>query len=326
MGIKRDRQEKLRLVRRYNPFLESGKYLFDASFRVFVKVDQLDQPMLKDWHFDQEKILEIPGSESEFKGSILWFCMSGDIKIFSDNHVLTLCQNQENYDMKLTNYKYFSTYFPLPKIIHQSDNQQQFVEERIVSDQCDLDKTKLQARIYQDYYQYFQKLMKNQTLSYRSVQQMLDNATIDWSPWIEPSIQSIPKSLQEMKFPKVKLHGDLWTANIIVDKQDIWYINWDESDDYLFFYDFFKMMWNEADVHGEHGYLDTYLARDWHADFTKIFKLFNLNFETEHRLAYFYLFFLNFLLESNLPIEVKKLEWTDFQRKISALYNISTHK
>lgn len=95
MGIKRDRQEKLRLVRRYNPFLESGKYLYDASFRVFVKVDQLDQPMLKDWHFDQEKILEIPGSESEFKGSILWFCMSGDIKIFSDNLVLTLCQNQE---------------------------------------------------------------------------------------------------------------------------------------------------------------------------------------------------------------------------------------
>jgi len=168
--------------------------------------------------------------------------------------------------------------------------------------------------------------MKNQTLSDRSVQQMLDNATIDWSPWIEPSIQSIPKSLQEMKFPKVKLHGDLWTANIIVDKQDIWYIDWNESDDYLFFYDFFKMMWKEAYVHGEHGYLDTYLARDWDADFTKIFKLFNLNFETEHRLAYFYLFFLNFLLESNLPIEVKKLEWTDFQRKISALYNISTHK
>lgn len=113
------------------------------------------------------------------------------------------------------------------------------------------------------------------------------------------------------------LHGDLWTENILLerDSEKLWYIDWDTAGEYFFCHDFFKFMWNEFDVHGNSHYYQAYLAGKYDEAFTQLFGLFQLNFQPQYRKAYFYLSFLSFMLEGQ-EYSWKWNELADFLEKV----------
>ncbi len=48
-------------------------------------------------------------------------------------------------------------------------------------------------------------------------------------------VTEIDRALFDVKFPFLKLHGDLWTDNLLLGSEGLWYIDWDESAEYIFF-------------------------------------------------------------------------------------------
>ncbi len=311
--------EKQKQVQEVLEYLEAGTYYWDDTQRVLFKQDQRQQTLVKNLAVNKPLSLEIePVQDQKFAGNRLWFCSNGDLKIFSDTQVLSVCSSRENYGQKIAAYDYFSQFFRLPKLLARDDAQQQLLEERITfADQTVVDACGLLATIYTDYINYFRQA---EVKWYTLAGLLATSANRVYRAEFEQLIAEIPAELLAAEWPYLKLHGDLWTENLLLEKdsQQLYYIDWDESGEYLFFYDFFKLMWNELDVHQNYSYYENYLAGRFDAQLAAVFDLFQLEFQPAAKKAYFYLFFLNFLLDEtgSMSYEVRRFEWKDFREKV----------
>lgn len=285
---------KVEKVRELSPYLCAGEYASTVDGRIFFLTSESEHPMLAG-NYDPAKsqsvrILEQP---KQFAGSMLWFTSGGEIKIFSQESVLILCSSADSYQQKIQHYNYFSAFFPVPSLQPLDAERLQLLEKRIDFRRITTeDDAWILRRIYQDYTEYFRQQRK------RAAEGSLEERLTQPNEKLEDLIKEIQPELLAAKFPFLMLHGDLWTENILVERgsETLWYIDWDTAGEYLFFHDFFKFMWNEWDVHDNHQYYQDYLAGKYDDAFMQLFQLFQLDFQTQYRKDYFYLFFLGFML------------------------------
>jgi|SRR5690625_3621714 len=111
-------------------------------------------------------------------------------------------------------------------------------------------------------------------------------------------LKYINNEVREMKLPMVKLHGDLWSSNILLKKGNsskFYYIDWEYSNDYFFFYDLFWFMQNEAIYNGNFTFIKKYINGRYDDQFINIFRTFDLDFREEHRQGFLVIFFFNIL-------------------------------
>ncbi|UQZ82168.1 hypothetical protein SK3146_01325 [Paenibacillus konkukensis] len=104
-------------------YLENGLYTFDKDLRTVFNTAKTNHPMinhLKNTQKEDQLSLVVEDSGPKyFNGSILWFCINGDVRIFSDDKILVICTNKESYQRKIANYTYFSSFFRIPAYINQ---------------------------------------------------------------------------------------------------------------------------------------------------------------------------------------------------------------
>lgn len=327
-------------------YLEYGVYEFDNELRVVFKQSQHHHPIIQGFLLknNQQDIatklneaekrslqmsLEISNAQpKKFSGNIMWFCSNGDIKIFSNSETLILCSSKNNYLQKINNYDYFSPFFQMPELVYRDDANYVLIEKFIdFKNKTDQDDDFILNTIYQDYTNYFSNMLRGSAANYQTLNDLLlKSSSAIHIKEFENIVNAIDHKLLQMKFPFFKLHGDLWTANILLEKQRatnkaLWYIDWDTSGEYIFFYDFFKFMWNELDVNHNYIYYEKYLRGEFDQKFKEIFSMFQLEFQPEHKKSYFLMFFLNFLLEDSgvMKYEIKRYELADFQRKVVLL-------
>ena len=331
-----EKKAKIKRVRQLEHYLDSGIYEFDNEFRVLFNKSESKSPILDssfDTHdFEEGKLeswqkpLEVKNDKHKlFRGNMMWFCSNGDTKVFSKTETLTICDNKENYLNKVDNYAYFSRFFKLPELIYQDDDNYQLVERYIdFQRKSNQDIPFILNNIYDDCMDYFSTMKRESRLAYYTLNDLFKTSSntiqVEHFKYV---FDNIDNQLFEIEFPFIRLHGDLWTANILLEKEKnepsrIWYIDWDESGDYFFFYDFFKFMWNELDVNGHSEYYERYLNGEFDNHFKKVFDIFQLEFHPELKKDYFCMFILNFLLDDSgrMPYELKLKEATDFQQKI----------
>lgn len=338
-----EKKAKIKKVRQLENYLDRGTYEFDNELRVLFNTTE-NNSLILDSSFDTHKFdpkwspqlhkaLEIENDKHKlFRGNIMWFCSNGDIKVFSKTETMIICNNKENYLNKVENYAYFSRFFKLPDLIYQDDDKYQLIEKYIdFQRKSNQDTPFILKSIYDDYTNYFSTIKRESRLAYHSLNDLLKTSSnaIDVDHF-KHVIDNIDTQLFEIEYPVIKLHGDLWTANILLEKEKdepsrIWYIDWDESGDYIFFYDFFKFMWNELDVNGHSEYYERYLNGEFDNHFKKVFDIFQLEFHPGFKKDYFCMFILNLLLSDsgNMPYELKQKEATDFQQKVLLNGNFS---
>ncbi|WP_130859929.1 phosphotransferase [Gracilibacillus phocaeensis] len=313
----------------FRQYLESGRYTADDQFRVIFKASKRNSPILAGLNVEVlDNRVSIPQqTPAHFAGNMLWFCSNGDVKIFSDSEVLTLCCSQDNYVRKISNYDYFSRFFRIPAWICRDDKNYILVEKLVTfENKKDQDDAFLLETIYNDYTHYFNYIYREAMMNYRSINDLIRlSPNTTHRKEFEDIIHLIDPCLFEVSFPFMRLHGDLWTDNLLLKKEStddkqLWYIDWDASGEYIFFYDFFKFIWNELDVHDNNVYYDRYVKGEYDVMLGKIFAIFDLEFRPEQKSSYFCMFFLNTLLEDNgvMAYEVKRMELADFQRKVVA--------
>ena len=107
---------------------------------------------------------------------------------------------------------------------------------------------------------------------------------------------NLDNKLKDMNFPFLKLHGDLITRNILINKEDhsIKYIDFENSDVFVFFYDILKMVYSEHENDFNTQYRLDFAKGKYDIYLDKIFGIFGLKFKEEYRLDYLNIFFINF--------------------------------
>lgn len=312
-------------------YLENGLYTFDKDLRIVFNTEKTAHPMVNNLKNTKKEVqlslkIEEPGLKY-FQGSILWFCINGDIKIFSDDKVLVICTNKESYQRKIANYTYFSSFFRIPALVSQ-DAKHNILSEAFIDfeDKTDNDEAFILETIYDDYCSYFNYLTLHSKIDYQSLNSLLDKSSnASYIHQFEKIIEKVVPELLSLNLPFINLHGDMWSDNILLSYESegktLWYIDWEQAGKYVFFYDFFKFIWNELDVHHNYSYYKRYIAGEFDEKLTRLFAIFDLNFQPKLRQSYFCLFFLNFILEDtdNIAFKYKHEEIIAFEHKVFPL-------
>lgn len=323
------KENRLKKIKKLETYLVNGEYFFDIESRVFFLNAKKDSPILINRVVDESTYVSIHNeNKKNFDGKILWFCSNGDIRVFSDSQTLTLCKSKTNYETKIENYDYFSNYFHLPKLLFKENKHLCIIEEFISSQPINHSNTHfILENIYSDYVNYFKQMVQSGNLITRS---FIDFAQLDSKrhrlKQLDIIYDAIDNRLLNEPWPFIKLHGDLWTGNILLtttESSNLVYIDWDESGSYIFFYDLFRFMWNELDVNERYDIYQCYLNGGFDAYFDAIFSLFHLSFDPTLKQDYFCLFILNYILHdsSTIPNQVKQQELADFIDKVLDLNN-----
>lgn len=312
-------------------YLENGLYTFDKDLRTVFNTEKTIHPMINSLENTKNEVqpllkIEEPGLKY-FHGSILWFCINGDIRIFSDDEVLIICANKESYQRKIANYTYFSSFFRIPAFINQDAKHNILMEAFIdFEDKTDNDEAFILKTIYDDYCSYFNNLTLHSKVDYQSLNSLLDQSSnAIYIYQFDKIIEKVAPEMFSLNLPFINLHGDLWSDNILLScrsgEKTLWYIDWEVAGKYVFFYDFFKFIWNELDVHHNYSYCKRYIAGEFDEKLTRLFAIFDLQFQPKFRQSYFCLFFLNYILKDtdNIAFKYKYEEIIAFERKVFPL-------
>lgn len=111
--------------------------------------------------------------------------------------------------------------------------------------------------------------------------------------------EKINPSLKDTTFPFIKLHGDMWASNILIEDvtYKIRYIDLEHSKQLIFFYDIFLMMWIRFFYKNDSTYIEEFLNGKYDNYFNDIFKQFNIEYNEQYRMNYFNIFFLIYFEE-----------------------------
>jgi hypothetical protein len=281
------------------------------------------------------EIVEPAEQKNEFFGSVYRPVRSSngytDSKIFdlSRNQVLSIFSNKQEYQSVLSIYQSFSKFFPMPAIL-QTDAEQLIIMEELVNFEqnhtwIEADYLFVMEDVFERNINYFKACVEKEIQSSSSPTDLISQ--IKMNAVIEPIRNKINPELLDVKFPCVKLHGDLWTSNTLLVKEGkshICYIDWEYSREYIFFYDLFNMMWLEVYVNNNHLYIHKYANGDYDSYFKEIYHLFNLEFNDKLKMDYFMLYFLNLFKER--IVHLGKVDQIDFINQFNRLLENISYK
>lgn len=314
-----------------NRHLEAGTYHFDPTLRLLYREDQANDPLVRKMIDDRNDetiapfVVEKPKEDEEgFKGQMLWFGINGDLKFFAEEQVLTVTASSESYQNRLSNYHMFQPFFPQPELRANEELVPGiYLEERIkgrmpVFSDWPVVKDQLQA----DYQRYFKACAEGRQFGRMPLELQLQlSANSRYQEEFQEVIDQIPPILWQLGMPRIHVHGDLWSENLLLTDDPegrLTYLDWTDGAVHFFPYDFFKFLWNELDVHGEAGYLEDYLAGGADEMLDSWFAIFGEEFDKEYRLGYLHQFFVDFLLQvdEQYPYENKRVELAAYKEKV----------
>ncbi|MFS0775524.1 hypothetical protein ABC255_05795 [Neobacillus sp. 3P2-tot-E-2] len=310
-------------------YMCSGEYILDDSLKYFTRNDFYTKKraykMLRSDYYPFSikafilvlrktlfrKNITIPDHDlhiEEFSGTVYRPVRSSngysDSKIFdlSQNKVLSIFSDEHAYQSVIENYEYFKVHFPLPAILWKNNERLLIMEELVLFQPRNTwtqeDYLFVMNDIFDRYFIYYKECIKKENHSFNTPLDLL-NSLKKHSEINFIKNQITPEILQ-MKIPYIKLHGDLWTSNTLLTKtntRQVKYIDWEYTNELIFFYDIFNMIWLEFYVNNNGLYLEKYTKGEYDFYLKRIFSLFNITFNAKYRIDYFNIFFLNFFIE-----------------------------
>lgn len=241
-------------------------------------------------------------SDIAFKGNLIIFTRDyKDLKILDYNNKLvkTFYKNIERYNNIKNLNIYFSTHFHTT--IYSYNDLEFSIDEMLIDfvpyDQLSLsNKYSVLENIFTLYYSY----IKN-TINYHEFYFMKTMDLINQLPEIVTTCE-VFKTIQDNvdinilyeDFPFILIHGDLNLTNVLIDKNDLYIIDYEFSQYSFFFHDLIHILFIEGQW-AEKDFILQYLKGDFDSKFVNMFKLFNLDFSKYDRVQYFLLYLIQWL-------------------------------
>lgn len=303
------KKEKLKRVniKKNSKFLKSGEYIIHDSRKfAYLKNYANNQTSIKILGDDQliskkslmkrlfikfmKSSISIRNSKKIFKGTIYFFTrnhLKDRIFDMESQQVKILFDDWEEKERYLSNYTFFGDYFKQPAIIKEGDIY--LIEELVDAE----DQFQLTNKVYQsilsDFNHYYEQTEKVTDPISSSL--LLDELRHGEDVSFFDSV--LDNELKTSSKHVVKGHGDLRKENILISKSsgDIFYIDWDFTEQYTHHYDLFFLIYFQA-KYADYALLDQYLKGEFDQYFIEGFSIFNENFDIEKRSHYIYEFML----------------------------------
>lgn len=308
-------------------YLYPGEYVFDNSLTyiclkdedVLIKANELFGNsiikysykiifyILKKVYFNKSIIITCQNNHimDEFKGNIYLPAnnnnTTNDAKIFdfANKKVLSIFSTTEKMKSEIENYNTTKDFFSIPKIINHDFKNLYIVEEiidvRINELWTNSDNSYVMNEIINQYINYLSFCKREYNYSFNNINNLIIDSKLT-NGFITKFKKSIDSELLNLEFPFVKLHGDLWSSNILLENntnREIYIIDWEHAGDYLFFYDLFWFMQSEAVNNKNYDFINEYFLGEYDDCLIKMFNMYNLTFYKKYRIDYFKIFCIN---------------------------------
>ncbi|MCM3610491.1 aminoglycoside phosphotransferase family protein [Planococcus sp. MERTA32b] len=269
------------------------------------------------FYFNKKLFIDRKTKEAD-KGTVYLPAGNGkDVKIFdfSQKEVLITYSETEIFQQKLDAYSQFKNWFPIPSILDKDEKRkliiERYIEYKSSAQWDDYDTKFIINEVFRRYLEYFKEQGSNGTADWVPAFEIAGLLPSD-SAFLEEIELGISRELLERPLPMLPVHGDLWSPNILLDKEDskkIYFIDWEMAGDMYFFYDFFVFMWNEAIVNKNYSFIRYYMEGEYDFYFEHSFELFNLEFDKGRKQEYLNIFFLNMYVRRWLDADDGYMDW-----------------
>lgn len=253
------------------------------------------------WIFYGEfKINNKEEKDFQYKGDI--FLPSndgGEFKVFDlvNEYAISIFFDKYRYDRTIDNYKELNAYFAMPSIISMDPHNLIIIEELIDYKANalwdDSDYSYVIQDIFDSTIKYFDMASGKSEYILKTPMQILEELPKD-DIIVSYLNNNIDPSLKSMKFPFIKLHGDMWESNILIENttRKINYIDFEDSERLILFYDIFYMIWTIFIDYNNLTYIERFLTGEYDNYFNNIFLRFNIEYKKEYKRDYFNIFLL----------------------------------
>lgn len=245
-------------------------------------------------------VIKVIGKDQKlnFAGEVVMFTRANDFKVFDfyNHKVMTFVKEKDHYFKIKDTIHVFKGKFPIT-IIDFNDIEQAYIEDYIdfvpYQDWSHQERRSVLNNIFRYYENYFKQTTFS-NLNYVSTKSLIDLFIKDISS--NNLLEDIYKILDyedlAINWPMLRLHGDLGFNNILLSSNRIFFIDWEDSRDHIFFYDLLNIIFFEYVFHNDESYLEKYI-NGYYDDILKIlFELMNIRFSSQKKLNYFAIFLI----------------------------------
>ena len=244
------------------------------------------------------------GNISIFNGNLILPGINNrDIKVFDfiNSRILVLYSERDTYHSKISNYINFNTYFPMPSIFLKNDVCNMIIEELIDFKpyekwSCN-DKQYVINDVFQKQIDYLKSAEKKKNYRNIFVRDLLNEDIVN-DRICDFLISKINHQAFDLELPVIKLHGDLWSGNLLFKQNSVYYIDWEYSNDLIFFFDLYFIAFSELFFVNDSIYIDMYYQCKLDNEFKDVFQIFGLQFYEHYRTDYIYIMLLNHYVNS----------------------------
>lgn len=269
------------------------------------------------------KKIEIINSDDDFKGTLYLPANNNliniDAKIFNfkKKEVLSIFTHEKDFKLKINETSEFLDYFNIPLIkenkLSEKITKEDFIEFIPHKTWGNKKHLCVLKSLLSKYSQYFEEKKFNNEYLYQNLLKNINDIKIEKIAHFFKRFEDII----DFNVPTLRLHGDLWPANILISKHtnEMFIIDWEHSDDFMLFYDVFWYMQYEFSK-GNDSLIKSYIKGEFDYFFKQSLSLFDISFSD--RKIWFLLFYLN-VFTVRLEDKNKKTNDVVFDRMIKML-------
>lgn len=288
------------IFRKDNQSYNNAIQLFGDNIKLIPRRKKIFVLLIKLLLFNKRFVIKEPQKQAAISGTVFFIGVdnSSTAKIFdfSNRKVLKIYFAEKEFDKTIQDYNDFKSYLSTPEILFYDSKGKMIIEELIVYKPYKKwskdDSIKVITDIFERYIIYCQSCKSKGKVFYKKPISLLDGFTREdkVKTFI---IGATNEEIMNMEFPFLKLHGDLWAPNILLNNNQINYIDFEFADNYIVFYDIFWFIQDQVINHQNYYYLEEYIAGTFDPYFQKMFQIFDLVFDERYRLDYVNLYFAN---------------------------------
>ncbi|MBR6033918.1 MAG: phosphotransferase [Clostridia bacterium] len=251
--------------------------------------------------------IEIKSDNKQFKGDCLLISSSNDEKKFfnfNDNIVLTKFNNRGKFETRVRNMQYFSKFFNVPELVEYKF-EDMTIQEKCIKKNKNFNAEEVLIELLKQYKNYFIAIAENRDYEIET--------KVDYKKYVFDSTfsQNIYEAINNnIASARLKMHGDLWRSNIILDNDKMYMIDFEKSDTFSMTYDFFTFIFNEYVIKNDSQLLDNFFSGNFDEILTELFKTFNLKYESKFKKDYFLQYVLVFYFDrcknTSIKFRIKK--------------------